>query len=591
MSIFFINKPFFFAFAGIAALLAIYLLFRLAKPVVVSSLMLWERHFASAPRGWAMKKVPLPPTFWVELLILIFLIIAAASPRIPRQSGAVATIILDDSYSMRATAEGANSAIRSGEDKLREIRGNHSHRRFRIILAGSKPTNLGMAKEESDFISAVKLWKCDSAFSDISAAVALAKKLSGGAEGRVFVITDHPPLRPKSLPLRMDWLAFGRPRDNLGIVKISRSKISSRGEKLIALVANLGKAETTVNVTLKLPGTPDHPESTKCVDIPAGETAKIAFTLPVAAGESVVFIQSDDLKFDDQATALAENCSPLRVAVAISDRELRGLVAKALKLQNVSIVAKSSAELIIGDRGSARFADIPQVVIPASKAQSTAVAGPYSLNKSNALTNGLNLNNTIWCLRLGVSLRGDPIAFAGDKALVSIDASPGKAQVVTMNYSPRGSTLQHTPNWPILICNLVDWALKKRAGLERRNFKCGESVNFTTPKGVKSIVLSSPDGSEIAFGAGLSEIPLPSEHPGKYIIKAGEQTLEYIVHPVNYDESDLSQCGYGHFSAGLDADTLDDEFVDVSWVAILAALVLLFLHGWMIRKSRLTVCT
>jgi hypothetical protein len=215
------------------------------------------------------------------------------------------------------------------------------------------------------------------------------------------------------------------------------------------------------------------------------------------------------------------------------------------------------------------------------------VAGPYSIDHSHPLANGLNLKNTIWTLRRGaVPLRGYPLVLAGDEPLISIDISRIRAPMVMVNFIPKGSTLQHTANWPILFCNIVDWALGKRPGLKRRNFKCGEKVVFTLPKEVKTVLLADPYGGKMKFAASSSKIFLPSDHPGKYTVSAGGRAFEYTTRSVNSDESDLSKLDTRRFVDESDEETLDEEFADISWAAILAALALLFIHGWMIAKRK-----
>ncbi|MCK5845587.1 MAG: VWA domain-containing protein [Victivallales bacterium] len=586
MGVFFSHNFFLSLSAAVPILLLIYLLFRLAKPIVVSTLLLWESHTSKTPRGWSLRKTPMPPTFWVEAMILILLAVAAAGPRITRKTESAAVLILDDSYSMRASADDAPSARTAGERKIRELRESRPNSRFNFILSGSKPANLGVLTE-NDLKTMFDHWICDAPSADLSAAIALGRELAGQA-GRIFVITDHPP-KNTEFPLRnVEWLAFGHPAANAAVVNILRSPKLWEGEKILAFVANFSDNASTFNVDLRLSDAKTKPFKTKVVEALRQKTARIAFSLPKNAGKAVVSIRHDGLKFDDALSALPEIHRPLRIALKIPNANLRKLMVKALKTRNVVFTdIASSAELIICERRAKESKNIPQLLFPSSKGDRFTVAGPYSIDHSNPLTNGLNLKNIIWTLFSGISLSGRPLALAGDKALISIDDfQAGDAPVVAVNFIPKGSTLQRTANWPILFCNLVDWAIAKRPGLQRRNLKCGEEVVFTLPKHAKSLTLINPYGEKREIAGDFREIILPSAHPGIYSVYADGEKFKYVVRAVNPDESDLSNLSTCSFLDKSASESFDKGFIDLSWIAILAALALLLIHGRMIAARK-----
>jgi hypothetical protein len=327
------------------------------------------------------------------------------------------------------------------------------------------------------------------------------------------------------------------------------------------------------------------------IEIPPKTTVKTVFRIPNGHGTATISIPNDTLTFDDSISALPEARTPLRVALEISNRELRELVERVFKLQNVVLTKPSNSELIAADRPAAKFAAIPRLLFPRSGKNTSRVAGPYTIDHSHPLVNGLNLKNTIWTSRPDwTPLRGLPLVFAGETPLVSLDADR-EAPLVMMNFIPKGSTLQNTANWPILFCNIVDWARGKRPGLKRENFKCGEKVVFTPPKGVERVFLTDPYGGERSFAVTSGELLLPSNHPGEYTISAGGRKFGYITRSVNPVESDLSSLGHGVYENGRAGNALGEERRDLTWVAIAAALILLFIHGWMIAKRKRRVDT
>ena len=94
------------AFLGLAALPAlavIYWLRQRAQRLPVSSLLLWRDAPPSREGGRRFERFEAPPLFFVELLILALLVLAAAGPRVPTpDSHRPLVAVLDDSFSMQA---------------------------------------------------------------------------------------------------------------------------------------------------------------------------------------------------------------------------------------------------------------------------------------------------------------------------------------------------------------------------------------------------------------------------------------------------------------------------------------------------------
>src|ERR1700677_4140198 len=86
------------------ALVAIYILRNRFRRRTVSSLLLWQFHVQSKVGGAKVHRLQLPRLFFLELLALILLVAAAAAPQwsLP-QTARPLIVVLDDSFSMRAT--------------------------------------------------------------------------------------------------------------------------------------------------------------------------------------------------------------------------------------------------------------------------------------------------------------------------------------------------------------------------------------------------------------------------------------------------------------------------------------------------------
>ena len=100
---FFIDKIFFSTLIAVPILVLIYFLHRKVKTVQISSLILWENQLKSVKSGAGIKAMPLPFRFFLEALMLILLALAAAGPfLVANEKVPALTVILDDSFSMRA---------------------------------------------------------------------------------------------------------------------------------------------------------------------------------------------------------------------------------------------------------------------------------------------------------------------------------------------------------------------------------------------------------------------------------------------------------------------------------------------------------
>ena len=98
------------ALAGLAAvpvLITLYLLHNRFRQREVSSLFLWRHIGRRSSGGSRFRNILPPPVFWIELLAILLLIVAAASPCFRSWHDVRPLIIvLDDSFSMQAAASG-----------------------------------------------------------------------------------------------------------------------------------------------------------------------------------------------------------------------------------------------------------------------------------------------------------------------------------------------------------------------------------------------------------------------------------------------------------------------------------------------------
>jgi hypothetical protein len=93
----------FIGLASLPALVAIYYLKSRPRKQVVSSLMLWIDPRMTHEGGVRLERLRTPLLFWLELLSLLLLTLAAAGPLLQAgNSSRPLVVVLDDSFSMLA---------------------------------------------------------------------------------------------------------------------------------------------------------------------------------------------------------------------------------------------------------------------------------------------------------------------------------------------------------------------------------------------------------------------------------------------------------------------------------------------------------
>src|SRR3954468_23501145 len=130
--------------AGVAAtaLTAIYLLRNRFRRRPVSSLMLWRDAREAREGGTKVRRLHTPLLFFIELVALALLCLAAADPHVRMTQGTrPLVVVLDDSFSM--TAGGKDSPRERPLTALAKEISRTPPYSVRFILAGDRPQLLG----------------------------------------------------------------------------------------------------------------------------------------------------------------------------------------------------------------------------------------------------------------------------------------------------------------------------------------------------------------------------------------------------------------------------------------------------------------
>ena len=204
------------ALGSLPALAAIYILRNRFRRRQVSSLVLWRFHAQSRTGGSKVHHLQLPFLFFLELLTLLLLVVAASGPHwtLP-QSARPLIVVLDDSFSMRAIHGGVSARARAQSFLERLFR--QPPPSTRLILANVSPRALGgIARTRREVEALLVQWRCWSPDAAIDAAISLAAEL-GKQQANILVLTDHPPAEQKISNPRVDGLPDGSLYDQISL--------------------------------------------------------------------------------------------------------------------------------------------------------------------------------------------------------------------------------------------------------------------------------------------------------------------------------------------------------------------------------------
>lgn len=571
------------ALAGLLALPAlagIYWLRTRFRRQPVSSLMLWLHQREAREGGLRVQRLQTPLLFFLELAALLLLTLAAAGPEnLSAAGGRPLVVILDDSFSMRAGGDDSarNRALAAVLDEARLAGGQ-----VRFVLAGEAPQVLGEAvRGAGEARTFLEGWRCGAPTARLPEAIGLGVEL-GGPGAVVLVVSDHPPdfELPKG---RVRWRSFGEPRPNVAFVNASRTA-GDAGHRLLLEIANLApEARTTPLVVETVAGTVLHRAD---VALAAGETRRIVLKLADDAPALRARLGDDALDVDNRVTLLAERAPPVRVEVAVGEDRLRRLWENALKATRRTVLTGVRPDLRITDRAedAAPAGETWTVHVLAEK-EAEAYVGPFVLDHGHPLTEGLSLGGVVWGAGKDKAVQGAPVILAGNVPLLTDAESASGRHDLRLRLRPDLSTVQDSPQWPILVWNLVQWRASEGPGLRRVNLRLGDLAALRVGPGTETVTLTPPDGKPRPVAIRDREVFVRAEEVGLYELQEGAARYAFAVNALRREESDLSGCATGQWGewAGERGHSLEGR--SFAWILMLLATLALTVHLMLVGRK------
>jgi Aerotolerance regulator N-terminal len=568
------------ALASVPALAAIYILRNRFRRRPVSSLVLWRFHVQSKSGGAKIHRLQLPLLFFLELLALLLLVTAATGPRwnLPQLQRPL-IVVLDDSFSMRAVHDGISAQARA-KTFLEKLFRRQPPPSTRLILAGPEPNSLGATvRNWREVDASLSQWKCWSPDAAIDRAVTFASEL-GKQQANILVLTDHKPADPKIANPRLEWHAFGSPEDNVAIVNATRSAFGDQDRCLLEVV-NFSNAARTTKLALQ---TGTNAAQGSLLSLGARESQRLVFNIPSSAPALRARLEPDALAADNEVQLLPPIRRRVRVQVGLTNLISADLANRTLAATGLRAAISENPELVISERDAAAGSNCWSLRWSSAGA-TNAYTGPFIVDSSHPLAGGIALEGAVWAAAVVTNAPGDvPVIFAGNIPLLSAREDVLGRRHLALNFNPELSTVQDTPDWPILFCNILSWRISEMPGLRESNARLGTEVILKTTGG--PVTVTQPDGERKSFPKTGGELALETPMPGIYSVAADAVTNQFSVNVLAADKSDLSACASGQWGRWSEDTERRMEESSAVWIFGLLALGLLCAHLFLVATGK-----
>jgi hypothetical protein len=603
------------ALLAIPAIVAIHLLRRRFPVRPTAGLFLWNVAHDVPDGGRRVDKLPWTLSLMLECIAALALgLIIAGATLSSSSDNRHLVVLLDDSVSMTAVnTAGESPRDRATRRVLDEVERLGPRGRITLVRSGERPAVIaGPAAFTPEARPALASWRPLARQHSLSAGLRLARELSGGS-GAVLILSDRAPDgAAEQIIAGEEWAAVGTPLPNLGIVDAHRAS-----EYVAAGFSRPSASGTGATLSLTLRNSSDAAAS-RVLRVTAG-AAEVAvrkvegppgissLTIPLPAGlPPLTASLSDDALAADNAVVLVE---PRPQIVAVENRLTgsRGNAALDKALDAIAGATKSGSGHLAFVEGNdsavrpgtwqVRFGGPGVAGVPGDAGHAGSndadLIGPFVLEKRHPLMQGVTLGGVVWTgVRALASGSVRPIASAGDSVLVGTLTSGAAAAdpVFVFNLDLARTNLIRSPDWPILISNLVEMRRRELPGPERWNYRVGEWVR---------VRLDRPPASPLRLRMGALERDLPQTRvveftapaPGglAQILEGDQVRFEIGINPLDETEGDLRAAGTSTIG-GLDdsgAARLEGgaAFDPIFW-ALLAVCAAAMIGNWCLPYRR-----
>ena len=536
------------ALVSVPIIIGIHLFRRRFPERRIAGLFLWQAGREVAQGGGRIDRLPITWSLLLELLAAIALSLILAGARLTSAAEIPhLVVLLDDSASMSAVgADGTPVRARAVERVLRELEVPGRRGRVTLVRSGDRPVVLaGPAALPAEAEAALERWAPRAPHHALAPGLRLARELAG-TSGRLLIVSDTTAERRNEGDVANAlWVSLGEPRPNVGIIGAARTPAAGGQGTIVLTLGNYSDATQSRRLTLVAAG------KTMSVSDVAAPPGVSVVRLHVPAGTPAVLatLSEDALGRDNELLLVEPHARLVLVENRLPDGRARDAAARALaSLSNVAETSSGHLQLIeAGTLASlpsspawrAAFGAPP----PSLRGRGDAddFIGPYVIEKRHPLLLGVRLGGVVWTGAHPLAAGIRPLASAGDRGLIADVTPPGAPTTLLFNLDLERTNLIRTPDWPILVSNLVELRRQQLPGPERWNYRIGEWVRVRFGRDPKApLRVRSGDGAARDLPASRQIEVLAPDAAGRLEILEGDATLFTLgVNFLDDNESDL----------------------------------------------------
>lgn len=531
-----------FALAALPAVLILHLYRQRHRKTPVSTLFLWVDPESRDSSGITRRPLRKTPSFWLEMLaaLLLALFLSGFQP-FGNSEATHLVVVLDDSASMGAVdPENPESSARSRALSLLEETFERYGRRTRVTLirSGNHPSLLaGPGAMLPEAREALARWKPESAHHAPRMALQFAREFSGGEE--VLFLTDHAPSEETALGEEVRVFSLGTSLNNAALLDARRFRKEGDAREFVrCTVRSFSSLRAKRKVTIWMDG---QAILERAFELGAEQETHLEFPLDLAVGTVDLELDADALLTDNSLRLYPNPDRRVKVAVGLEEsaQDALRLVSLLDALEQVKTTDKvADAHLFLGhEQAPSPTWTLQLPRDPKETNGAEAFLSGFLPEKRHALMDGLTLQGVVWTRAVAFEPTGIPIVSIGDQPLLTEAAQDGAAWF-QWNLLPQRSTFPHSPDWPILMSNLVAMRSVALPGPRATNLVAGQAFEFVLD-GDKDLILQWDAVERPMYADGLLKVENLPPHP-EYILREGEEVLtRFAVNFADPIESDL----------------------------------------------------
>jgi Mg-chelatase subunit ChlD len=549
-------------------------------PHTVSSTLLWERTTRDLVVRLPVRRLERSLLLLLQLLAATLLALALARPVVPVPgfAGDALVLVFDTSRSMQARDAGEKeplSRFAAAQRAAMRLVDGAVGLPVMVLEAGAAPrVVLDFTSDPAAVRRAVLRLAPGDGRCDMDAAVraAAAQRLRGRAP-QVVVYSDAPGPR---LP-RVTYRTFGRPSENLALVRVATSTSGTGRPVLLTAVRNFGNTDRRATVRVVWP---DGTAEAASLLAPAGEVAVRVWRV---RGDGVARVRlegTDALPADDQGEALVGQAALPRVLLVSPGNPFLEAALQVLPVRAVERAAHpdpatwAAYDLVVLDRVDVRALPAGRYLIVGSVPETL----PVDVGAPTAGVSVLRTLSTHPLLRMAdivgiraeealtLRPRGGTVLAEGSVPLLWVLERP-ELRVVLLPFDLLRSDLPAHPAFPILMANALEWLAPLPT------VEAGTTAALPAAASAASLVDPSGRVLPVEVRGGVAVLPR-LDRAGLYTLRteSREQPIAVVAPP---EESDLRRVGP---SLG-QAEGAEVRRQELWWVLLLFALGVLFAEG------------